>query len=86
MRRTLIKSATIVSMDDAIGDLQAGDLLVEGTRIGDVRPSIDAADAEIVDGKGRIVIPGLINAHTGRRRCAGTPRTGRCSNISAARN
>ena len=63
MRRTLIKSATIVSMDDAIGDLQAGDLLVEGTRIVDVRPSIDAADAEIVDGKGRIVIPGLINAH-----------------------
>ena len=63
MRRTLIKSASIVSMDDGIGDLRTGDLLVEAGRIADVRPEIDAADAEIVDGKGRIVIPGLINAH-----------------------
>ena len=76
MRRTLIRSATVISMDDAIGDLASGDVLVEGSRIADVRPSIDvAADAEIVDGKGRIVIPGLINAHmhtwqTGLRGCA----------------
>jgi cytosine/adenosine deaminase-related metal-dependent hydrolase len=67
MRRTLIKSATIVSMDPSLGELPAGDLLVDGNRIADVRPSIDlgsgAAEAEIVDGKGRIVIPGLINAH-----------------------
>ncbi len=64
MRRTLIRSATVITMDDAIGDLAAGDVLVEGGRIADVRPSIDvAADTEIVDGRGRIVIPGLINAH-----------------------
>ncbi len=41
MRRTLIKSAVIISMDDAIGDLNTGDVLVEGSRIVDVRPSID---------------------------------------------
>lgn len=64
MRRTLIRSATVISMDDAIGEIATGDVLVEGSRIVDVRPSIDvAADTEIVDGKGRIVIPGLINAH-----------------------
>ncbi|MBW7969616.1 amidohydrolase family protein [Bradyrhizobium sp. BR 10289] len=64
MRRTLIRSATVITMDDAIGDLGTGDVLVEGDRIADVRPSIDvAADTEIVDGTGRIVIPGLINAH-----------------------
>ncbi|MBR0956456.1 amidohydrolase family protein [Bradyrhizobium japonicum] len=67
MRRTLIKSATVISMDDAIGDLLNGDVLVEDSRIVDVRPSIDlgsgALETEIVDGKGRIVIPGLINAH-----------------------
>ncbi|ULK96944.1 amidohydrolase family protein [Bradyrhizobium sp. I71] len=67
MRRTLIKSATVISMDDAIGDLSSGDVLVEGSRIVDVRPSIDlgsgAGETEIVDGAGRIVIPGLINAH-----------------------
>lgn len=64
MRRTLIRSATVISMDDAIGDFATGDVLVEGSRIADVRPSIDvAADTEIIDGTGRIVIPGLINAH-----------------------
>lgn len=67
MRRTLIKSATIISMDDAIGDLATGDVLVEGSRIASVRPSIDlgsgAGETELVDGTGRIVIPGLINAH-----------------------
>ena len=46
MRRTLIKSAVIISMDDAIGDLPAGDVLVEGSRIVDVRPSIDLGSAQ----------------------------------------
>ncbi len=67
MRRTLIKSATVISMDDAIGDFSTGDVLVEDSRIVDVGPSIDLGsgelETEIVDGKGRIVIPGLINAH-----------------------
>ncbi len=67
MQRTLIKSATVISMDDAIGDLRTGDVLVEANRIADVRPTIDlgsgATETEIVDGTGRIVIPGLINAH-----------------------
>ncbi len=42
-----------------------GDVLVEGNRIADVRPSIElgSGEAEIIDGTGRIVIPGLINAH-----------------------
>src|SRR5258707_4979154 len=67
MRRTLIKSASIVSMDASLGDFRTGDLLIEGNRIAEVRPDIDlgsgTAETEIVDGTGRVVIPGLINAH-----------------------
>jgi cytosine/adenosine deaminase-related metal-dependent hydrolase len=63
LNRILIKGATIVTMDDALGDFAPGDLLVEGGRIAAVQPAIEASDAEIVDGDGRIVIPGLINAH-----------------------
>ena len=40
MKRTLIQSATIISMDDRIGDLRTGDVLVENGRIAEVRPGI----------------------------------------------
>ena len=60
--RTLIRGATIVSMDDEVGDL-VGDVLIEGDRIVAVGPALQAADAAVVDATGHIVIPGLINAH-----------------------
>jgi cytosine/adenosine deaminase-related metal-dependent hydrolase len=63
MNRILIKGATIVTMDEALGELASGDLLVEGDRIAAVQPAIDADAAEVVDGHGRILIPGLVNAH-----------------------
>ena len=62
MARILIRNATIVSMDEATGDL-TGDLLIENDRIAAIAPSLAAGDAEIVDASGFIVIPGLINAH-----------------------
>lgn len=76
MARTLIKGATVVTMDAQLGDLAQGDLLVENDRIAAVGPSLAAADAEVIDGTGRIVIPGLVNAHmhtwqTGLRGVAG---------------
>ena len=63
MARTLIRSATVLTMDDRLGDLCGGDVLVDGDRIAAVGRDIAADDAEIVDGRGQIVIPGLINAH-----------------------
>ena len=62
MARTLIRNAAIVSMDEAMGDF-TGDLLVEGDRIAALAPSVSAGDAEVIDARGFIVIPGLINAH-----------------------
>jgi cytosine/adenosine deaminase-related metal-dependent hydrolase len=63
MRRILIKAGTIVTMDSNVADLRRGDVLIEDGRIRDVAPSIDAADAEIVDASARIVMPGFVNAH-----------------------
>ena len=66
MKRTLIRNAIIVSMDEKIGEL-TGDVLIEGDRIAAVAPALfstsAAADAEVIDASGQIVIPGLINAH-----------------------
>jgi len=63
MRSTLIKNATIVSMDSAIGDLDGGDILIDGEKIVAVGRHIEAGDATVIDGRGYIAIPGLVNAH-----------------------
>ena len=60
--RTLIRGATIVTMD-ALGDLPCGDILVTGDTISEIAPVLHADDAKVVDATGCIVIPGLINAH-----------------------
>ena len=59
----LIRGATVITMDPKIGDVLRADILIEGDRIAIVAPQIDAPSAEIIDGTGRIVVPGLINAH-----------------------
>lgn len=62
-RPILLSGATILSMDDGVGDLARGDILVEDERIVAVAPRIAADDAEVVDAGGRIAVPGFINAH-----------------------
>jgi cytosine/adenosine deaminase-related metal-dependent hydrolase len=61
-RRLLLKGGCVLSLDPTVGDFDTADVLIEGTRIADVRPSI-AADAEIVDASGSIVMPGFIDTH-----------------------
>ena len=63
MAKLLLRSGTIVSLDDTVGDLTCGDVLVEGERIADVARQIDCEDARVIDASGGIVLPGLINAH-----------------------
>jgi cytosine/adenosine deaminase-related metal-dependent hydrolase len=62
MNRTLIRGAAIITMD-AQGDLAQGDILVTGDVITEIAPALLVDDAQVVDGTGCIIIPGLINAH-----------------------
>jgi cytosine/adenosine deaminase-related metal-dependent hydrolase len=73
--RILIKDAIVLSQDDAIGELPRADVLVEGDTIAAVGPDLSAADAEVIDAKGDIVIPGFVDTHrhtweTSIRTCA----------------
>ncbi|HWX47063.1 MAG TPA: amidohydrolase family protein [Roseomonas sp.] len=61
--RRLIKGGAVLSMDEAIGSLPKGDILVEGDRILALGPSLDAGGAEQLDASGCLVLPGLVNAH-----------------------
>src|SRR5580700_7269804 len=61
--RTLIKGGTIVTMDAEVPNLATGDVLVEGDRIVAVAANIEVGDAEVIDAKDSIVLPGLVDAH-----------------------
>jgi 5-methylthioadenosine/S-adenosylhomocysteine deaminase len=63
-RRILLRGGTVVTMDDALGDLDPGDVLIEGSEIAAVGHGLEAGDAEVVDVTGSIVLPGLVEAHS----------------------
>jgi cytosine/adenosine deaminase-related metal-dependent hydrolase len=63
-RRIVIKGATILSMDPAIGDFVQGDLLIEGRKIAAVNANVgNVGDAIVVDARDMILIPGFVDAH-----------------------
>jgi 5-methylthioadenosine/S-adenosylhomocysteine deaminase len=59
----LLRGAQVITMSAERPDAERLDILIEGDRIADVGEDIDTPDAEVVDLAGRIIIPGLINAH-----------------------
>ena len=62
-RPILIKNGTVLTLDRAIGDFERCDVLIRGSKIAEVRPNIEAADAEIIDASNSIVSPGFIDTH-----------------------
>ncbi len=67
MASWLIRDATLVTMDDAGRVLARGDLLIRDTEIAGIWASAETPRLEcdnVVPGKGMVVIPGLVNAHT----------------------
>ncbi|WP_243544164.1 amidohydrolase [Pseudodesulfovibrio tunisiensis] len=66
MTTTLIRNATILTMDKQRRIFQGGDVLVSQGKIaaiGGVPEDMIPEDAEIVDATGKLVLPGLINTH-----------------------
>ncbi|HWD03635.1 MAG TPA: amidohydrolase family protein [Amycolatopsis sp.] len=61
--RILVRNGHILTMDPALGDLPAGDVLIEDGAIVAVGPSLPVTDAEILDATGHLVLPGLIDTH-----------------------
>ena len=65
-RRYIIRGGYVMTMDPSLGNLgnfAPGDVLVEGTKILDVGPNLQATGAGVIDARGRIVMPGFIDTH-----------------------
>ena len=59
----VIRGATVLTMDPAIGDFASGDVHVRDGAIVAVAPRIDAPNAQVIDGRGMICMPGFIDTH-----------------------
>jgi 5-methylthioadenosine/S-adenosylhomocysteine deaminase len=63
-RPILLRNATVLSMDPAIGVLEGGDVLVRAERIEQVGKDLPAPhDADVIDASGGILMPGMIDTH-----------------------
>ncbi len=80
MSPILIKGGTIVGPEAAI----AGDVLLEGETIARVAPNIHTGDALVVDARGLIVLPGLIDPHVHLRDPGATHKEDFASGTRAA--
>src|SRR5438128_7169943 len=61
--RTVIRRGYVITMDDKLGDLPVGDVLIEGEHIVAIAPTIDVSDARVIDASGAVIIPGLVDTH-----------------------
>jgi 5-methylthioadenosine/S-adenosylhomocysteine deaminase len=59
----VIRNAYVLTMDATLGDVQGGDVHVKDGAIMAVGKGISAPGAEVIDGAGMLVLPGLIETH-----------------------
>ena len=62
-RRYVIRGGSVMSMDPSVGDFVQADVLVNGKRIQAVGRNISTGNADVIDARGRIVMPGFIDTH-----------------------
>ncbi|MEM8552047.1 MAG: amidohydrolase family protein [Pseudomonadota bacterium] len=63
---TLIQNAKVLTFDEKRRELDGADVLVEGRTIKAVGQSVPVPDGpgvRVIDGRGKLVMPGLVNAH-----------------------
>ncbi len=61
--RILIQGGCVLTLDRSLGDFQEADVLIEGSRVVAVGPNLAVADAEVVDARHCIVMPGFVDTH-----------------------
>ena len=62
--KTLIKGGLVLLQDESGWRYEKQDILIEENRIAKITPSAVFEDCRVLDASGKLVMPGLINAHT----------------------
>src|SRR4029450_13599959 len=61
-RRILLKDGVVLSLDPQVGDFEKADVLIEGSKIIEIRPNLRAS-AAVIDASSMITIPALVDSH-----------------------
>ena len=61
--RTLIRGADVLTMDATLGERPATDVLLDNGRIEAIGTGLPADGAEVIDARGMILMPGMIDGH-----------------------
>jgi 5-methylthioadenosine/S-adenosylhomocysteine deaminase len=59
----LFKGGAVITVDPALGVLHCGDVRIRDGAIDAVGPDLEGDDLEVIDARGMIVMPGLIDTH-----------------------
>lgn len=62
-RRTIIRGADLLTMDPQLKEMKETDVLIEDGLIAAVGKGLSATDAEVVEAKGMILMPGMCDGH-----------------------
>src|SRR3954447_14472578 len=60
--RVLLKGGYIVTMDPKLGELR-GDVLIDNGKIAAVAPGLTAGNADVIDARDMVILPGFIDSH-----------------------
>src|SRR5688572_26126566 len=61
--RILLRGGCVLSLDSTVGDFNVADVLIDGSRIAAVGPTLPAAGAQTIDATNCIVMPGFVDTH-----------------------
>ena len=74
--RLLLRGGYVLPMDEELGELPGGDVLIEDGMIAAVEQHLEVQDAELLDVSGHVVMPGFVDTH---RHTWQTPFRGICA-------
>src|SRR6185436_16061400 len=59
----VIRGATVLTMDERLGDFASGAVHIRDGTIAAVGENLDVPGAEVIDGRGLICMPGFVDTH-----------------------
>ncbi|MBW3469494.1 amidohydrolase family protein [Arthrospiribacter ruber] len=59
----LIKGAYLITMDPEHGEMENHDIHIKGGKIASIGKNLSTTDAEVISGKDKIIMPGMIDTH-----------------------